>query len=152
MSVVLSRFCEQCSLQAVERAAAAWLGRHIGCLSLTACQQRLLPWCSAVCSPLCSACAVNLEQGEPHAVPSTGGVGPGCLPAAAGQGSHLSIILHSHWPAQSQGGVKVSPVSVCDRELSGCWSQGKDLYTPSLLEIIGKGQGKEPAIAKATRA
>lgn len=94
-------------VEAGEQAAAAWLGRHRGC------QQRSLPKCSAVCVLLSSACAVDLEQREPPAAPSTtelaraasrlllGRVSPECNPPF-------------HWPVQSQGGVEVSPALACD--------------------------------------
>lgn len=75
-----------------------------------------------------------------------GGAGPGWCR------SHLHITLHSHWPVQLQGGVKASPASAHDRELSGCWSQGKDLYILSLLESVGKGHSKDPAKAKDVHA
>lgn len=58
----------------------------------------------------------------------------------------------SCWPAQSQGGVKVSPASACDRELHECKSQHKDFYIPSSFESIGKGHSKDTVKAEDVHA
>ncbi|KAM9531897.1 uncharacterized protein ACIB01_014252 [Guaruba guarouba] len=73
-------------VQAGERAAAAGLVRHRGC------QQRLLPWCSAVCALLSSACTVDLEQREPPAAPST------AEPAQAASQLLLSRVSPGYYP------------------------------------------------------
>ena len=77
---------------------------------------------------------------------------PGLPPSYCWAGVSPGHYPPSRWPVQSQEGVKVSPASACDGELSECWSQGKGLYIPSLPESIGKGQGQVLAKAKAVHA